>query len=486
MQKETGLFIKNYMLYILRWIVLALVIGVICGVLGALFYDGVALVTGLREKNEWLLYLMPAAGLLIVFMYVKLDLVGAGTDTIIDAARDGGQLRFRLIPAIFFGTLLTHLTGGSSGREGAALQLGGDIGSHVGRWFHLDTDDMKIVTMTGMAAFFSALFGTPLTATVFVSFFVAVGHVYSAAMFPGLIASITAYAISRELGMQPFRFAVALPDFQVIMCLKVILLAALCGLVSSLFIETLHLTKRMYKRFFLNPYVRVIVGACLVILLTKLVGTYDYSGAGTNVIKAAIEDGTSHPLAFLFKIIFTALTLECGFKGGEIVPTFFIGATFGCVMGPLLGIPATFGAAIGLTATFAGATNSIIAPICLAVEAFGGGGILYFAIACAVAFTTSAYDGLYASQIIVFSKVSTHRLDMKAGHIPHERPRRGIRKAVREAGEAAQDPRTCIKEELHREKRERVMEFGREREAEKARRQAAQEQKQQESEKHGE
>lgn len=155
-------------------------------------------------------------------------------------------------------------------------------------------------------------------------------------------------------------------------------------------------------------------------------------------------------------------------------------------MGPLLGIPATFGAAIGLTATFAGATNSIIAPICLAVEAFGGGGILYFAIACAVAFTTSAYDGLYASQIIVFSKVSTHRLDMKAGHIPHERPRRGIRKAVREAGEAAQDPRTCIKEELHREKRERVMEFGREREAEKARRQAAQEQKQQESEKHGE
>ena len=201
MQKETGLFIKNYMLYILRWIVLALVIGVICGVLGALFYDGVALVTGLREKNEWLLYLMPAAGLLIVFMYVKLDLVGAGTDTIIDAARDGGQLRFRLIPAIFFGTLLTHLTGGSSGREGAALQLGGDIGSHVGRWFHLDTDDMKIVTMTGMAAFFSALFGTPLTATVFVSFFVAVGHVYSAAMFPGLIASITAYAISRELGM---------------------------------------------------------------------------------------------------------------------------------------------------------------------------------------------------------------------------------------------------------------------------------------------
>ena len=415
-----GSYIKLYARYVIKWIIVAGLIGMPCGVVGALFYLGVAKATELREQYQWLYLCLPLAGLFIVWFYKFLRVEGAGTDTIVESARKGTGLRPHIIPAIFVGTVLTHLCGGSSGREGAALQIGGGIGNNIGALLRLGPEDKKIATMAGMAAFFAALFGTPITATVFVAFVLEVGSVYTASFFPGFVASISAYAIARKIGMQPFRFPLAEPDLEVVLFLKVMLLAALCALVSVLFVKTLHSVGRLYKQFIKNPYLRVVAGAAMVLLLTVLVGNHDYNGAGTEIIKRAIVDGEAHPYTFLLKILFTALTLEAGFKGGEIVPSFYIGSTFGCFMGHVLGIPPQFAAAIGLAAVFGGATNSVMAPMFLAVEAFGcsGTGIIYFTIACIEAFMFSGYNGLYSSQTIRFSKLRARLVNIETNKRP--------------------------------------------------------------------
>lgn len=423
--KYTLRFVLLYLRYILQWLLVAAVVGVCCGAVGAVFYLGVSEATALRTEYSWLLYLLPAAGLVIVWMYRKFGLGNMGTDAVIDAAREGDELPFRLLPAIFLGTLITHLFGGSAGREGAALQIGGVIANRIGtHLFHFDDQTMRIVTMCGMSAFFTALFGTPLTATMFVAMFVDVGRIYTAAVFPSLTASMIAFVVSRRLGMHPFRFFVAIPAFSPSTLLRVIALAALAGLVSTLFVKTLHFTAKVYQKYLKNPYLRAAVGGLLIVLLTFAVGTRDYNGAGTDVIQRALEDGKASYFAFLLKILFTAVTLEAGFKGGEIVPTFFIGAVFGCAFGPILGLPATFAAAVGLAAMFAGATNSIIASIFLALEVFGGGGILYFAAGCVISFIASAYDSLYGSQKIVFSKLRADELEIHPSKEAHENSQR--------------------------------------------------------------
>lgn len=432
-------YVLLYIKYMVKWIILAGLIGIPCGVVGALFFNGVMYVTNLRIAHPWLLYFLPVAGLLIVFMYKKLDVEGRGTDTIVESARKGTGLRIRLVPAIFIATLLTHLCGGSSGREGAALQIGGDIGNNIGKLVRLNREDLKIATMAGMAAFFTALFGTPITATVFVAFFLEVGSIYTVMLFPGFVASIAAFTISRRLGMEPFAFALNAPGKDIVLFLKVIVLAALAALVSNVFVKVLHSTAYLYKKFFKNEYLRVVVGAALVILLTLLVGNYDYNGAGTQVISRAIVEGKAVPWAFLLKILFTALTLEAGFKGGEIVPSFFIGATFGAAFGPLLGIPAKFAAAIGMVCVFGGATNSIIAPIFLSIEAFGSGGVVYFAAGAIVSYMMSGYSGLYSNQIIRFSKLRARFINLRTNQRPEMRYARFTKDGIK-----ADEPREKV------------------------------------------
>ncbi len=408
-----------YVRYTLKWLVLSVVIGILCGLLGALFYNGVVFATNAREQYPFILYALPFAGLFIVFLYKRLHISGVGTDHIVESAREGTPLPLRLVPAIFIGTILTHLCGGSAGREGAALQIGGGIGNNVGKLFRLTEEDLKIATMAGMAAVFSALFGTPITATVFVASFLVVGHVYTAMYFPGFISAISAYAIARYFGMVPFAAKLVQPELDIVIFLKVMLLALIGAMVSALFVKTLHFTGEMYKRYLKNEYLRVVVGAGLIIALTLLLGTRDYNGAGGSVIGRALTEGQAVPYAFLLKILFTALTLEAGFKGGEIVPSFFIGSTFGAFFGSLLGISPQFGAAIGLVVVFGGATNTLIAPIFLAIEAFGAGeGTVYFTMAAIISFMMSGYNGLYSKQTIRYSKLRARLVNIQTNHKP--------------------------------------------------------------------
>ena len=391
-------------------------IGIICGAVGAVFSISISKVTVLRISYPYLLYMLPLAGITIVFIYKKFNVSGLGTDEVIVAAREGSNMQFLQVPAIFIGTILTHLCGGSAGREGAALQIGGGIANKLSRTLKLNQNDTKILTRVGMAACFSALFGTPVAATAFGTMVVNVGTIPYSAIFPGLLASIISADLAAFLGASPERFHVAAPVFSHVMLLKVAVLSVLCAVVSVLFINILHFVGELYKKYFNNAYYKVIFGGFLIIILTIILQTGDYNGAGVNVIERTIEHGQAKPFAFLIKILFTAITLEAGFKGGEVVPSFFIGATFACWIAPLLGIPAGFGAAIGMIGVFGGATNSFLSPLFLSVEVFQSAGFLYFAVVSIICYLFSGYSGLYSSQKIVYSKLGIEQIDAHPNH----------------------------------------------------------------------
>ena len=398
---------ERTVLTLLRWLVVASLTGAVCGLVGALFHHGVALATELRGESPWLLFCMPLAGLIIVWLYHILDMENdSGTNQIIASVRSRERPPLRLMPLIFVSTLLTHLTGGSSGREGAALQIGGSIGATLGKWLRLGEKNTNLIILCGMSAVFTALFGTPLTATVFSIEVVSIGILHYSALLPCFLASLVSYAVAVALGMEPTAYLLtggpellhALP------LLQTGLLAAACAVVSIVFCAAMHQSTALYRRLFPRPWVRILAGSALVICVTLLSGTRDYTGAGGEVILRAVA-GEARPWDFAMKLLLTALTLGAGFRGGEIVPTFFIGATFGCVAGELLGLEAAFGAAVGLVAVFCGVVNCPLASILLSVELFGSSHVLYFALACTLSYLLSGRYSLYSSQKIVYSKL---------------------------------------------------------------------------------
>ena len=369
-----------------KWVAVALVTGLVCGLVGSAFYASVASATELRAAHPWLLWLLPAVGACIALLYKYARLDGLGTDTVIEAIQAGRGISVLLVPAIFVSTAATHLCGGSAGREGAALQIGGSLGQNIARLLRLDDKDRRLATLCGMSALFSALFGTPLTA----------------------------YAVTQIFGIAPTHFDVAAPALTLDLLWRVALLGLACALMSVLLCTTMHQSERLLKKLLPNGVLRAVAGGCAIIALTYLVGTTDYNGAGTDVIARAIEGGEARPWDFALKLLFTAVTLSSGFKGGEMVPTFFMGATLGCVLGGALGIPAGFAGAVGLAALFCGAVNCPVASVILAIELFGADGAVYFAVANTIAYALSGYTGLYRSQKIIYSKLKAEFIDIRA------------------------------------------------------------------------
>ena len=359
--------VSGYLSSFVKWVLISFLTGVCGGVVGAFFHKAVEASTAIRDRNEWLIFLLPAAGLLIVLLYRVLGLAEEiGTSDILKAVRKKGKgIPVLLAPAIFISTVITHLFGGSAGREGAALQLGGSIASLVAKVFKTNEKDFPLVLMCGMGA-------VPL-----------------------------AYNIS------------SMPEIGLASCARVALLAALCAALSIVFCVAMHGSGQFFSRYIKNSYLRIFAGGAAVVILTLLCGTYDYNGAGMQVIDLAMH-GRARPEAFVLKIIFTALTLGAGFRGGEIVPAFFIGSVFGCTAAPLLGLDASFGAAVGLVALFCGVVNCPAASIFLSIELFGAEGIIFFAIAAAVSYLLSGYYGLYSGQKIVYSKLHAEYIDIYA------------------------------------------------------------------------
>ena len=350
-------------------------------------------------------YLLPVMGLIIVFLYEKFGKDDGGTNQVLSTVRSQDDVPILSAPLIFISTALTHLAGGSAGREGAAIQLGGSIANQLGRWIHLDEEDRHVIVMCGMSAAFSALFGTPMAAAVFALEVVSVGVMYYTALMPCMIASLVASGFAAGMGVTPEAFHVVdIPKLTIETGLKMGAIAVGCAVISIVFCMVLNGVAGAYGRWFKNPYVRVVVGSCLVIGITLLLGTSDYMGAGAELIEKAVEEGQARPLDFFWKLVLTALTMRAGFRGGEIVPSFCIGATFGCVMGNWLGFSPSICAACGMTAVFCGVTNCPITSILIAFEMFGFKGVPFYLIAVSISYAASGYYGLYKDQTIVYSK----------------------------------------------------------------------------------
>lgn len=400
--KSSGRFVFEFF----RWILIAIIIGCIGGLIGSLFSISIKLANNIRGDYPLLILLMPLGGISIVGIYKLCKLFdNRGTDDIIDSVRTDGSLPLRTVPLIFVSTVITHLTGGSSGREGAALQIGGSIGYQVGRLFKLDEKDRHLLVMCGMSALFSALFGTPLTSTVFAIEVISVGVMYYSGLIPCMTSALVAFGITRIFNIAPIHFdIVGIPSLNINSVVLTAVIAGLCAGLSVIFCISLHSTAHILQKKFKNPYIRIIVGSLILIAMTYLVGSYDYNGAGTEVIHRAIN-GKVRPEAFALKIIFTAVTIGAGFKGGEIVPTFFIGATFGAFISGLIGLGSSYGAAVGMIAMFCGMLNCPMASIMLSMEIFGEHGIVLFAVTAAVSYMLSGDYGLYHSQRIVYSKL---------------------------------------------------------------------------------
>ncbi|MBQ5589100.1 MAG: chloride channel protein [Anaerotignum sp.] len=391
----------------MSWMCAGLAIGGFVGLVGVAFHLMLEWATEFRMHHPMILWLLPLGGLAIVLAYRLAGMEkDRGTNFILVAVRSNEPVTFRTAPLIFFSTVVTHLLGGSAGREGAALQLGGSIASSVAQTWELNEKESRIMTMCGMAAGFSALFGTPLTSVVFAMEVITVGVMHYSAIVPCTVAALVASSISQSMGIAPTAFQVShIPEIiNMETGIGVVVLGIASALVSILFCIVMEHTGHAYKKHIKNPMLRVFAGGCIVIGLTYLVGCRDYNGAGMDIIINALN-GDAKAEAFLLKILFTALTLGAGFKGGEIVPSFFIGATFGCVAGPLLGLPPTFAASLCMAAVFCGVTNCPLASIILCIELFGFKGTGYYALCCGISYMLSGYYGLYSEQKIMYSKV---------------------------------------------------------------------------------
>lgn len=412
--KQFFMDLKFNICFVLKWVLIALFLGITCGVVGALFHISIDYVTEFRLFHSWMVWGLPIGGLCIVYLYRLVHLTNEpGTNTIIQSVRQQDHVPVLLAPAIFLATVITHLFGGSSGREGAALQIGGSLATSFGKLIHADQREMSMLIMCGMSAVFSALFGTPLTATLFSMEVVSVGVFYYAALVPCLCSSLISFGIAQCFGCQPTFYALSIP-FQLtpLFAFQLVVFALLIATVSILFVLMMHYSYKWFHHYFDNPYLRVVVGSGFLMILVLFFHNR-YLGAGMDVVESALYDQVL-PYDFFLKALFTAITIGCGFKGGEIVPTFVIGSTLGYVLAMLLGFDPHLGAAIGIVGMFCCVINSPLTSLMLGAEMFGIEYLTAMAIVVAFCYVLSGYFSLYQAQKIVYSKTSVEFINQNA------------------------------------------------------------------------
>lgn len=395
---------KEYLILI----VLALVQGIFCGLIGGLFSKTIAFVTDFRADNSWILYGILIAGVITVFIFKYMKTEKDNTDIVIKSVNSGRFVSVFLLPSVFIGTVLTHLCGGSAGREGAALQMGGASAGIFTKVFKLKTEQQKDLTIFGMAGFFAALFGTPFGAAIFA---LEVTRLYKKAfklVLPTIVSSLTAFGIALLLQVSAEHFSVGeIKTFELLSTLKILIIAVLMAVFGVVFCGCLKFSKYIFKRWLKNPYLRICVGAVAILILTRIIGNTDYNGGGINIIERIFSNNTVKYEAFALKLLLTLITVAAGFKGGEIVPTFFMGATLGATLASLLGLSLPIGAAVGMTALFCAVTKCPLASFILAVEMFGFVGFIVYLVVSFIAYFVSGSYNLYDIEKISFKKYFT-------------------------------------------------------------------------------
>ena len=392
------------LLRFLRWTLLASAVGAVTGLIGSAFHLALELVTELRLEHPRLILFLPIAGLVIVGLYHITGMRNdRGMTTVMRSVRRGDPVPLRTVPLIFISTVLTHLFGGSAGREGAALQLGAGIGAKLGTLLRFSPSDLRIMLLCGMAGTFSALFGTPLAAVFFSVEFISVGVIYYSGIYSCIVSSLVALSVARLLSIShavytlPSLGAISVPEL-----FGVLALAILLAVLGILFCIAIHAGEQISHFLLRFSYLRIFLLGCVIVLMTHYFGTA-YNGASVPLLESALA-GNAKPYDFILKLLFTVLTISAGYRGGEIVPTFCIGATFGVLLAPVLGLSPAFAAALGLIGLFSAATNAPIASIMLAFELFGGERLICFALTAIVCFLFSGNYSLYKGQNFVFSK----------------------------------------------------------------------------------
>lgn len=414
---------------IIRWSMLVMPVAIVTGSLVALFLWLLDEATHLRHANNWLLFLLPFAGIGIYFLYQYAGKkTEAGNNLILEAINEPSEkVPLRMTPLVLFTTIITHLFGGSAGREGTAVQIGGSIASFLSKWIKLSKDDTKLILLAGIAAGFGAVFGTPITGAIFALEVIAVGKINYKALLPCLIASMiaditcTAYGIEHTkytINFQDVMNGFSLTHFNFLLIGKVIIAGISFGFTGYVFSELLHTIKNFSNKLIKEKWHIPFIGGTIIILLAYLLGTTDYLGLGvisendnSVTIASSFNNGGANYFTWFWKIIFTTITIGMGFKGGEVTPLFFIGATLGNTIAVLLGAPVDLMAGLGFIAVFAAATNTPIACTIMGVELFGGNNIMYYAIACFFAYYFSGHTGIYSAQRIGVAKNSQQQLN---------------------------------------------------------------------------
>ena len=400
----------------LKWLIVSMGAGLLLGLIGSAFYHLLAAANAFRTEHPQIIYFLPFSGFIIVFLYRMAKDDGLNTNIILSAIHSDTNVPLKITPLIFISTIITNLFGGSAGREGAAVQIGGGIGYYLGGLIKLDEFDRRVFTMCCVSAAFSAVFGTPIAAAIFAIEVVSVGIMYYSALVPCAIASLTANTVAKALDCRGEQFHVLyITEFKFDTGIKALIMAIIASLVSILFVVSLKYCEYHFKKYIKNQYLRVFTGGLIIVVLTLLLKTTDYNGVGIPVMERAFR-GEVEPEALLFKIIFTAITLGCGFKGGEIMPSFYIGSTLGCFVGRYMGISPSLCAAIGMVSVFCGVTNCPIASLIISLELFGMEGIHYYLLAIAVSYMLSGYYGLYSTQKIIYSKYKNQYVNKIAHH----------------------------------------------------------------------
>ena len=408
--------------HLLRWTLLVLPVAVTIGSLVALFLRLLDLATCYRWEHLWLLFLLPLAGVGITAVYRRYGKDSErGNNLIIDEIHEpGGGVPGRLTPLILVSTVITHLFGGSAGREGTAVQMGGSISALFSRWYKLENGDRMILLMCGISAGFGAVFGTPVAGTIFALEVLTIGSIKYDASVPCLIAATLADITCGAYGIHHTHYSIQhlissvqlIPfiSFDFLMLVKVILASVLFGLAAFFFAELAHFIKRAASQYVKIWWLVPVIGAVIILGISYLLGTWDYLGlgvtnpnGGVSIISAFSPGGATY-FSWFWKLLLTAITISVGFKGGEVTPLFFIGATLGNAIATLSGAPVDLFAGLGFIAVFAGATNTPLACTVMGIELFGGEYAFYFAVACFTAYYFSGHSGIYTAQRRAVSK----------------------------------------------------------------------------------